>query len=118
MPPTLADRLVHILAAIETIQTALASETLDDLATNRMLRLAVERSFEIMCEASRRIPDGVKAEHPEIDWQGMVDFGNRLRHAYHSVDPNILWQIAQRDLPPLKAFAERVMRESKNAGDR
>jgi uncharacterized protein with HEPN domain len=42
----------------------------------------------------------------------MVDFGNELRHAYHRVDPALLWQIASRDLPPLKAFVERVIRES------
>jgi uncharacterized protein with HEPN domain len=42
----------------------------------------------------------------------MLDLGNRLRHAYHRVEPSILWEIAQRDLPPLKAFAERIMREA------
>jgi uncharacterized protein with HEPN domain len=42
----------------------------------------------------------------------MVDLGNRLRHAYHRVEPSILWEIAQHDLPPLKAFVERVIRES------
>ena len=114
MPPTLADRLAHILAAIDTIQAALAGKTPDDVAQNLMLRLAIERSFEIICEASRRVPEAVKAQHPDIDWQGMVDFGNRLRHAYHHIDPDILWQIAERDLPPLKAFAERIMRESNN----
>ena len=112
MPPTLADRLVHILAAIDTIQSALANKEIEDMTADLMLRLAVERSFEIICEASRRIPDDVKARHPEIDWQGMVDFGNELRHAYHRVEPSILWEIAQRDLPPLKAFIERVMRQS------
>ncbi|HYA04680.1 MAG TPA: HepT-like ribonuclease domain-containing protein [Xanthobacteraceae bacterium] len=112
MPPTLADRLVHILAAIDTIQSALANKEIGDMTADLMLRLAVERSFEIICEASRRIPDDVKARHPEIDWQGMVDFGNELRHAYHRVEPSILWEIAQRDLPPLKAFIERVMRQS------
>jgi len=103
---------MHILTAIDTIQAALANKTVNDVANDLMTRLAVERCFEIICEASRRIPDGVKARHPEIDWQNMVDFGNRLRHAYHTVDPNILRQIAERDLPPLKAFAEQVMRES------
>ncbi len=112
MPPTLADRLVHILAAIDTIQSALANKQIEDMTGDLMLRLAVERSFEIICEASRRIPDDVKARHPEIDWQGMVDFGNELRHAYHRVEPSILWETAQRDLPPLKAFVERVIRES------
>jgi uncharacterized protein with HEPN domain len=42
----------------------------------------------------------------------MLDFGNRLRHAYHRIEPSVLWQIAQRDLPPLKAFIERVIRET------
>jgi uncharacterized protein with HEPN domain len=112
MPPTLADRLVHILAAIGAIQNALANKRFEDLTGDLMLRLAVERSFEIICEASHRIPDHVKAQQPDIDWRGMVDFGNRLRHAYHRVEPTILWEIAQRDLPPLKAFVERVIRES------
>jgi uncharacterized protein with HEPN domain len=112
MPPTLADRLAHILTSIDMIQNALAGKRLEDLAGDLMLRLAVERSFEIICEASRRIPDSVKAQQPQIDWKGMADFGNLLRHAYHRVDPKLLWQTAERDLPPLKAFIERVMRES------
>jgi uncharacterized protein with HEPN domain len=112
MPPTLADRLTDILTAITTIQMALANKRLEDMAADLMLRLAVERSFEIICEASRRIPDNVKSQQPLIDWKGMMDFGNLLRHAYHRVDPNLLWLTAERDLPPLKTFVERVIRES------
>jgi uncharacterized protein with HEPN domain len=41
----------------------------------------------------------------------MVNFGNLLRHVYHRVDPHIVFDIASRELPPLKAFAERVIRE-------
>jgi uncharacterized protein with HEPN domain len=110
MPPTLADRLVHILEAINDIQKLLSDTTVTSFAADKFRRMVVERSFEIICEAARRLPDQVKAQQLEIDWQGMVDFGNRLRHAYHRVDANLLWQIAERDLPPLKAFVERVMR--------
>jgi uncharacterized protein with HEPN domain len=39
-------------------------------------------------------------------------FGNLLRHAYHRIDPNLLWLTAERDLPPLKAFVERIIKES------
>ena len=34
MPPTLADRLVHILTAIDAIQTMLARKTLEDFAAD------------------------------------------------------------------------------------
>jgi len=74
--------------------------------------LAVERSFEIICEASRRIPDDVKSQQVEINWRRMADFGNQLRHAYHRVEPQILWETAQRDLPPLRKFVEGVIRDS------
>jgi hypothetical protein len=39
MPPTLADRLVHTLAAIATIQNALANKQPDDITDDLMLRL-------------------------------------------------------------------------------
>jgi uncharacterized protein with HEPN domain len=112
MPPTLADRLLHVLDAINDIQSLLSETTSANFPADKFRRMAVERSFEIICEASRRLPERVKAQAPDIDWQGMVDFGNRLRHAYHRIDANLLWQIAERDLPPLKAFVDRVMRES------
>jgi uncharacterized protein with HEPN domain len=112
MPPTLADRLVHILTAIDTVQMLLENKTPRDFAADLTLRLAIERALEIICEASHRIPDEIKAKETAIDWRRMVDFGNLLRHAYHRVDPQIIFKIAADELPPLKAFAERVIWET------
>jgi len=111
MPPTLADRVRHILEAIEDIERALASKSFEAFTRDLLLRLAIERLLEIVCEASRRVPDDVKKSEPGIPWQKMVDFGNRLRHAYHRIDAEIVWGIARNDLPQLKAFAERIMRD-------
>jgi uncharacterized protein with HEPN domain len=111
MPPTLADRLAHILTAIDVIQGLLATKTPGDFAADLPLRLAVERALEIVCEASHRIPVNVKKQETAIDWQRMVDFGNLLRHAYHRVDSQVVFEIARRDLPPLRAFAERIIAE-------
>lgn len=112
MPPTLADRLVHILSAIDIIQTLLATKTLDEFTSDIPLRFSVERAFEVICEAAHRLPDDVKAQEKAIHWQRMVDLGNQLRHANHRINPQTLMEIATRDLPPLKAFAERIIRES------
>jgi uncharacterized protein with HEPN domain len=105
MPPTLTDRLVHILTAIETIETMLAGKTTGDFAADLPLRLAVERAVEIICEATHRLPENIKARETTIDWKRMVDFGNLLRHAYHRIDPKIVFEITSPDLPPLKVFA-------------
>jgi uncharacterized protein with HEPN domain len=71
-----------------------------------------ERLLEIVCEASRTIPENVKREEPSIDWRNMIDFGNVLRHAYHTTKADLVWNIVQNHLPPLKSFAERRIRMS------
>jgi uncharacterized protein YutE (UPF0331/DUF86 family) len=42
----------------------------------------------------------------------MIDFGNRLRHAYHATDVDMVRDIIQNHLPPLKSFVERRFRAS------
>ena len=115
MPPTLADRLSHILEAINDIQQLLTGKTQEGVAQDRILRMAIERAFEIISEASRWIPDDVKASQHDIDWQAMAALGNRLRHAYHRVDVEILWTIAERDLPPLRRYVEDVVRNDRRS---
>jgi uncharacterized protein with HEPN domain len=112
MPPTLADRLIHILTAINTIETMMSGKTLEAFDADLPLRWAVERALEIICEASHRLPDDVKARGRAIDWERMVNFGNMLRHAYHRTDAQIVFGIVSRDLPPLKAFVAEMMRQS------
>lgn len=112
MPPTLGDRLAHILTAIEDIRTLLRGRSRADFASDLVLRMAVERLFEIISEASRYIPEDMKAEEKNIAWQRLADLGNWLRHAYHRIDTDILWNIFENDLPPLKEFVARIIRES------
>jgi uncharacterized protein with HEPN domain len=111
VPPTLADRLRHVLDAIDNINHILEGKTREEFEKNQLLRLATERLLEIISEASRRIPNDVKARETAIPWQKVADLGNILRHAYHNTNPDIIWSIAKNDLAPLQAFAEKVMRD-------
>jgi len=112
MPPTVEDRLRDILEAITEIEEMLAGVSLDQFSADKMRRMATERYLEVACEAERNLTDEVKHDAPAIEWQRMVDFGNRLRHAYHATDVNIVWNIVQNHLPPLKSFVERRIRAS------
>ena len=113
MPPSLEDRLAHLLKAIEDIRAVLHGRSRADFSSDLVVRMAVERLFEIISEASRYIPEGLKSKEREIPWQRMADLGNWLRHAYHRVDADILWNIAENDLEPLKRFVERIIAEDK-----
>jgi uncharacterized protein with HEPN domain len=112
MPPTVEDRLRDILEAISEIEGMLAGIDLDLFTADKMRRMATERYLEVICEAARRLTDEVKRDAPNIEWQKMVDFGNRLRHAYHATDVRVIWEIIQDHLPPLKAFVERRIQAS------
>ena len=70
---------------------------------------AVTRCLEIISEASRRLPDELKARHPTIAWRQMAGAGNVYRHDYEDVAAQYVWDTVQRDLPPLLAVLEREL---------
>jgi uncharacterized protein with HEPN domain len=107
MPPTVEDRLRDILEAIIEIGDVMRGVSFDQFASDRRARLLIERLLEIVCEASRTIPENIKQDDSSIDWRKMIDFGNLLRHAYHATKPEIVWDILQNHLPPLKSLVER-----------
>jgi len=113
MPPSLGDRLEQILECIESIRSLLAKGDRDKISDSRWMRMVLEREFEIICEAARHVPADIRKRESAIDWPRMTDLGNRLRHAYHSIDVNILLHIANAELPPLKNFVERVLDEER-----
>lgn len=113
MRPTLANRIGHIAEAINSIRRILAERTRESFANDLVVRLAVERLFEVIIEASRFIPSDMKAKEQTINWRGLADLGNWLRHAYHRTDADLLWSMIEDDLEPLKTFVDRISREAK-----
>jgi uncharacterized protein with HEPN domain len=67
---------------------------------------AVTRCLEIISEASRRLPDDVKARHPDIGRKQMAGAGNVYRHDYEDVAAEFVWETVERALPPLRAPIE------------
>ncbi|ABD08235.1 Protein of unknown function DUF86 [Rhodopseudomonas palustris HaA2] len=112
MPPSVDDRFRDILDAIAELDDLLQGYDFEKFSRERRTRLLTERLLEIVCEASRSIPDAIKQGEPTIDWRSMIDFGNLLRHAYHSTRADTVWEIIRNRLPPLQAFAERRLHQS------
>jgi uncharacterized protein with HEPN domain len=109
---SLVPRLTDIIEAIEHIRSETAGVSLDAFEADWRMRWLVERGIEIISEASRHLPDELKARHPEIPWPKVAGIGNVLRHEYERVASDVLWKVAQDDLPPLdKACREELARE-------
>lgn len=97
-----------IAVACDRVASYVAGKSPQDLLQEPMIADAVERCIERISEASRSLPDDVKALHPTIPWPEIAAIGNRLRHGYFAVNPNIIWQTATIDLPALKAAIEKM----------
>jgi uncharacterized protein with HEPN domain len=67
---------------------------------------AVTRCLEIISEASRRLPNELKARHPSIAWKQMAAAGNIYRHDYEDVAAQFVWDTVQQALPPLRTVVE------------
>jgi uncharacterized protein with HEPN domain len=106
---SIALRLFDIRQAIAFIEDALQGKTVDDYLDTMILRLSIERAIEIISEASRHIPDELKANHPDIHWRGIAGIGNVLRHDYQGVEAEIMWRAAIQDIPPLKAVIDTMI---------
>ena len=95
--------LDHIEQALDDIATLVLGLDEAGFRADRHRRLAVERCVEIISEASRRLPDDLKAEHSDIPWRAIAGIGNVLRHDYDDIIPNVIWQAATREVVPLRA---------------
>ncbi len=60
---------------------------------------AVIRNFEVIGEAASRIDPDFKSNNPEIEWNHLRGFRNRIVHEYFGVDYEIVWSIIENDLP-------------------
>jgi len=67
---------------------------------------AVTRCLEIISEASRRLPEQLKARHPAIGWKQMAGAENVYRHDYEDVAAEFVWETVVRALPPLRNVIE------------
>jgi uncharacterized protein with HEPN domain len=105
--PSPVSRLTDIVEAIELIRSDMAGVTLDVFEPDRRKRWLVERGIEIISEASRHLPEAMKARHPSIPWPKVAGIGNVLRHDYEHVAHDVLWHVVRDDLPLL----EKVCRE-------
>lgn len=104
------DYLQHILEAIEKIEayTADGRTAFEQLP---MAQDAVIRNFEIIGEATKRLSQEIRQKRPDIRWRAVAGFRDVLIHDYEGVDLNEVWNVVQRELPPLKDAIASLLSE-------
>ncbi|MFN0102553.1 MAG: DUF86 domain-containing protein [Bryobacteraceae bacterium] len=71
---------------------------------------AVKYALLRISEAVHRLRDVAEELCPDVSWRDIRGLGNRLRHAYDSIDIGLIWMIVEKDIAPLKTAAQDAMR--------
>ena len=74
----------------------------DSFVRNPTLKRAFVRSLEIIGEASKKLPEDVKAMQSDIEWRKVTGMRDRLIHDYFGVDYTIVWDVATTKLADLR----------------
>jgi len=105
------ERVQDILDAIAEIQSFVAGMDFDRFRVDAKTLKAVGADLIIIGEATNHVPAEVQSTAADVPWHLMRAMRNRIVHVYFEMDPAILWDIVQQDLPaltdPLKALLNR-----------
>ncbi|MBP5483990.1 MAG: DUF86 domain-containing protein [Bacteroidales bacterium] len=102
--------LLDILTSIERIESFFEGKPMrfEDYQADWQLRLAVERSIEIIGEAMNRILK-LEPDIPITHAKAIVGTRNRIIHAYDAISDDIIWSIVVNHLAQLKTEIKSLM---------
>lgn len=103
--------LRHIIECLDAVR-AYVAQGRDGLFSERKTQKATLRELQEIAEPTQRLSPAAKARHPEIPWSDIAGFRNVLVHDYLGVNLKHVWDIVERDLPPLRAAVEAMAREA------
>ena len=92
----------HMLDEIKYVLCRISDSNYKAFIKDETLKRAFVRSIEIIGEASKKLPEDVKAMQPDIEWRKVSGMRDRLIHAYFGVDYTIVWDVATNKLPDLQ----------------
>ena len=96
------DYLRHILVEADYLVGEVAGLTRDDFLANETLRRAFVRSLEIIGEATKKVPEDFRAQHPLVEWRAMAGMRDRLIHDYFGADYELVWDVVRNRIPDLR----------------
>lgn len=103
------DSLIDISNEIDRIFKFVNEITYDEFIQDEKTIYAVTRSFEIIGEATKNIPDDIKNTYNQIPWSKISGMRNKLIHEYFGVDLETLWNTIKNRLPEIKQPLEEIL---------
>jgi len=106
--------LKDILESIELIEQFVTGMELEDFKKDIKTSDAVIKRFENIGEATKNIPEEIKAGYPEVPWKEMAGMRDKLVHFYFGVKHELVWAAVKNRLPSIKPLLNKILGELSN----
>jgi len=94
-------RIGDIVYCCEKILRFTSGLNQEQLAEQELVMDAVLRNIEIIGEATKNLPDDVRARMPGVEWKKIAGMRDWVSHVYFRVDPDIVWDAVENKVPQL-----------------
>jgi len=101
--------LRHILECASAIQEYVAIGR-ESFMGDRKTQKATLRELQELAESSQRLSTRLRERHREVPWAAIAGFRNVLVHDYLGLNLERVWSVVERDLPPLRAAVEEMLK--------
>lgn len=81
----------------------------DAFLADRMRQRAIIQCFEVIGEATKKLPAELRDMHASIPWRYMAAFRDKLIHDYFEVDLQLVWATARQEIPALIVQLEQLV---------
>ncbi|MHB0877000.1 MAG: HepT-like ribonuclease domain-containing protein [Anaerolineae bacterium] len=108
------DYIEDILDAMGKAQLLVDGITYEQLASDFRTHFAVVRALEIIGEATKRLPEGLRRDYPEVPWREMAGMRDRIVHGYDVIDLRIVWWTVTRRIPEVMPLVRSVLSDHKD----
>ncbi|MCC3415139.1 MAG: DUF86 domain-containing protein [Microcoleus sp. PH2017_29_MFU_D_A] len=75
---------------------------------------AILYQIAIIGEATKRLSQDFRQQHPEIPWREIAGMRDMLIHKYDQVDFDVIWDVVQSKLPELVTKLEPILPSPEN----
>ncbi|PIP23941.1 MAG: hypothetical protein COX90_02415 [Candidatus Nealsonbacteria bacterium CG_4_10_14_0_2_um_filter_38_17] len=103
--------LKDILKSMESIEKFIENMTFEEFKGDDKTTSAVIRKFEIIGEATKKIPQEIRKKYPKIPWKEMAGMRDRLIHFYFGIDYKLVWETIKKKIPEVKPLIEKILKE-------
>jgi uncharacterized protein with HEPN domain len=105
------DSLQDMLEAARRILLYIESINFEQFRRDYKTQDAVLRNLEVLGEAAKNISADFRDKHPDLPWTDMARTRDRLIHHYFGVNLDVVWGIAELELPDVVTKLEEIIEE-------